>query len=420
MKFWTFVFSMIFAWELIGQSSIDFLPNDRDTNRISIFIPSVGVQSYSSSFTPDKVIFDNGNETVVDFENALLDLNDLNEHILQADIKTVELSFRASQFMVVAGHKARYVGSLQYSRELAELTTLGNAKFIGQTIDIGPKFNYTHYHEIYIGGSIELNKLQIGGKIKLLSGNEHLSTVKNQILLTTEEDRYNLSLENDIDIYSSGILQYSGINDVTTDFDPEIYNAFFDQNKGFAFDFGARWQLTDKLQITGIIQDYGSITWNKRTDHYFQKGIISYEGVDLLDYLSEDGSVSIKDSLYDLLDLERETGVAFSKNVPMTWQIGLGYKLDEKNRIDASFGRVNYDSFKISKWRLQYAHTFSKNLTLYSDLNGFGQANINIGAGIELMIGAVYFIANTSNLIGLSDLLSANYNNLNLGLGLKF
>lgn len=420
MKVCTIILCVVFCWDLGGQSSLDFMTDYKDTNTIIINLPGIGFQSYSSSFAPGQVIFDKDNETVLDFQNSISDLNNLNEFLIRADVNTLGLSFKISDFTLMAGHKASYIGSMRYTKELAELTSRGNASFIGQTIEVGPEFNYTHYHEIYLGGHFSLDKIQIGGKVKLLAGNEHASSKSSQISLTTEADVYNIILDNDIDIYSSGLLLYNGIENIELDFDPDVYNPFFGKNKGLAIDFGLSWQLNNQIRLYGMVIDLGSIKWDKRTDHYYKKGQVKYEGVDLLDFISEEGTVSIKDSLYDLLDLERESGISFSEDIPSSWQIGFVCDLHNKSQISAFFGKINYNAFKIAKWKLGYSYPFHRNLIVSADVNGFGKANLNLGAGIELSLGPVIAKARVANITGVFDILSTRYNKIELGLGMKF
>ena len=141
MKFITIILGVIFSWNLAGQSLLDFLTENKDTCSIIINLPGIVFQSYNSSFAPGQVIFDKDNETVLDFQNSLSDLNDLNEFLIRADVNTLGLSFKLSDFTLIAGHKASYIGSLRYTKELAELTSKGNASFIGEKIEVGPEFN---------------------------------------------------------------------------------------------------------------------------------------------------------------------------------------------------------------------------------------------------------------------------------------
>ena len=212
---------------------------------------------------------------------------------------------------------------------------------------------------------------------------------------------------------------YNGIENIQLDFDPDVYNPFFGKNKGLAIDFGLSWQLNNKLRLYGMLMDLGSINWDKRTDHYYKEGQVKYDGIDLLDFISEEGTVSIKDSLYNLLDLKRESGISFSEDIPSSWQIGFVCDLHNLSQISAFFGMTNYNTFNIAKWKLGYAYPLHRNLIAYADVNGFGKANINLGLGFELGLGPINAKARVANFTGVFDLLSTRYNKIELGLGVK-
>jgi hypothetical protein len=420
MKFKLILFFTGFYFFVHGQGRRDFLNLSADSTSIYIQLPSIGAQFYSSAFAPEKFIFNRDKETVIDFQNALDNLDEYNDHIAQIDINSIGVTLQFNDLLLVAGHHAKYIGSLQYPKELAELATLGNANFIGQTVEVGPSFHYIHYHEIYLGGSVRIGKIRIGGKLKILSGNEFLSTDDNHMSLSTSSDVFNLSLDNNYDIYSSSILSYNRINDLDTDFDPGVYNAFFQQNQGLAVDLGVSWEATEKLNIQAKLLDYGKIKWDRKTNHYFKEGITTYDGINLLDYLSDEGNISIKDSLYGLLDLDNESDLTFSRNTPYTWQVSGLYQLTEKGEFSALFGQTNFQTNRITYWQMRYTHQLNKVLVLHNIITGFGKSQLNFGVGIELNAGPIVINASSANIIGLANLLSTRYNNLAFGIGLKF
>ena len=156
----------------------------------------------------------------------------------------------------------------------------------------------------------------VGGRLKALAGTEYLHSRERDIALTTEADHFDLTLERNYVLESSSFLEYRGIDDVNLDWDPTVFPSFFNSNSGWAFDLMASYQAKDDWTIFASIQDIGSISWDNRTTRYSAIGETNYSGIDILDFLSEDGQISIKDSLYGLLDFAEESDVSFSSQIP--------------------------------------------------------------------------------------------------------
>jgi len=419
-KFWIYILTIIIWTEGFAQiGQIDYLVEDPDSTSLIIHLTGVNVKSYSSSFSPQDIFFKTNGSNRIDLNPVLDHLHTQNDLFLDLQLNTIGATIHFKNFQLVAGHNLRYVGAIQFSNELGNLATQGNAAFIGETVEIGPAFLYNHYHELYGGVGIDIGPFRIGGRIKLLAGNEYLRTEQNQMHLTTGAEAFELTLESDYRFFSSGILQYRGIDEVETDFDPGVYNSFFSDNQGIAFDFGLQYKIGSHLLLYSYIQDIGSINWTKRTDFYTKNERVTYQGVDLLDYLSDENGVSVQDSLYGLLDFNNEQGQAYTDNLPFRWNIGIVFQLSAMNNIEVAFGGQNYRIHNLLTWLVEYRHDFSRHLQISSRISGFGRSQTNVGLGLKWSIGPLIFTTNIANVAGIMDLISTRYNQIGFGLQVK-
>ena len=141
--------------------------------------------------------------------------------------------------------------------------------YIGETLDVGPELLLQSYHEVYIGASYQMSNITLGARIKLLSGINDISTDNASIKLTTEEEIYQLRVESDYVLNTTGIVDYNGIKDVDIDADKlldELFSNFLGDNIGLAFDFGLDWKVNDKFNISASILGLGKNILEQRSD----------------------------------------------------------------------------------------------------------------------------------------------------------
>ena len=188
-----------------------------------------------------------------------------------------------------------------------------------------------------------MSNITLGARIKLLSGINDISTDNASIKLTTEEEIYQLRVESDYVLNTTGILDYNGIKDVDIDADKlldELFSNFLGDNIGLGFDFGLDWKVNDKFNISASILDLGKISWNKEVTNYKSKGDNTFEGVDILDYIDDDQEVVLEDSLYNLLDFE-ESNEGYSTSVGARIHLSTRYQMNPKLTLGTNYYRAS-------------------------------------------------------------------------------
>ena len=277
-------------------------------------LPRLDISGYSSSFSMEDVVQSTDGVNLISLEPIVDQLDETNTALFQAQLHTISLYHHSENLSVGMGHSSRWLGGIQFSDDLASVMTYGNAALIGKPSDIGTEQDYLYFDEYYLSASIKLNRWILGARFKFLSGNEFLETPSSQIVVNTSDDGYAINLDNDYRINTYQVLKYQGLDDVNVSIDPWQPGLPFGKNQGLSFDFGIRGMLTDQLRINASVSDIGSINWDEVTT-YSSNENISYEGIDLLDYLSEDGEVDIADSLYNLLNLVEGDETDFSTSL---------------------------------------------------------------------------------------------------------
>jgi cell division septation protein DedD len=123
---------------------------------------------------------------------------------------------------------------------------------------------------------------------------------------------------------------------------------FQNKNTGFGLDFGAQYQVNDKINISASLIDLGYIDWKENTEQIgFDDVNYSFKGFELLDLIdgknsdSEDFFQDELDSLESLYTPTEAEGIAYRSSIVSKFYTGVDYQLGEKHRVGANvYGRI--------------------------------------------------------------------------------
>ncbi len=315
-----------------------------------------------------------------------------------SDIHTIDVSLKIGSTMVMAGHAFRSTANVRYPKGLINIAAQGNAAFIGQTVEIAPFIDINAYNEIYLGLQKSFGNLTIGAKGKLLYGVANVQTDKASIGFSTDDEIYQLSLQTDYELRSSGLLRYNNLDSITVDYAGFSFDNLFYNNQGFAFDIGASYTVNEKFTLSASMLDIGKINWDFFPRKYTSKGNFTFEGVDVLDFLVDSTSISIQDTLIDLLKVTEQIE-NYSTTLSGTYTLGASYLWGENWRFNGLlvYQKTNNSSRnflslsavrKISIFDLGVQYTLTKNN--YAGLGIFG----------KVKLGPISAFASTDNIIG--------------------
>jgi len=267
-----------------------------------------------------------GNERTFDLDLARDKIKDHNMQEFSSELNVLHIEYYLNKWTLKAGYNQKNLLQLAYPKELYSLMADGNAQFIGQNVELNPSAEISSAHEIYGGLSIEMSKLSIGANFKFISGIANLHTERNSISLETSEDIYQLTLDTDVELQTSGVLNYTSYDDVILEYKRANFSEMFIGNYGYGVDIGLDYKLDSKSRLFASVQNIGSIKWDLRGTSYTSTGENGYAGIDIVDYLNIDDSASFRDSLEALLKVE-ETDIDYTVNTPITMLAGIQYDL---------------------------------------------------------------------------------------------
>ena len=216
--------------------------------------------------------------------------------LLNLGIKTENM------FITVAlTEKFKYGISLPY--DLFEFTLNGNMPYMLESKPhdfSGLGVNFTHYRELAVGGSMQANdKLNVGGRVKVLFGLANVNTNFKELSLYTDPDDYSMTWTTDMKIQASlpvcfDYMEYMDdhgnldslmldVNDASLEnFEDNPTSYFMNlKNLGLGFDIGASYKFSPEIDLFASLTDFGFISWNTNPQNFVSNGQYEYRGVQL-------------------------------------------------------------------------------------------------------------------------------------------
>ncbi len=392
--------------------------SDTLAGNIEIYLPGIYLESHhSNKISLSDIISNSGDKKILSLSGLINQLEEENTFDNSLKVNTIGVGFKLNGFSVDVKHNLRLNSTINYPKELAKLIFEGNSQYIGETVSFGPAVDYYSFHEYSLGVSKSFGGLNIGARLKYLSGIGYVKTISNNASLYTDDDIYQLTFNTDYVLESSNTLDIEGVD--SFNFDTDFTKQFFSSNNGVAFDLGISYQVNEALQLSASILDLGSISWKDQSSKYTSRGNFTYDGFDLDEFLLND-SVEFEVKLDTLEEVFAFTKSAVEGETTLGTKMYLAgeYKINDKINVGALIysNDISFSEIAIGL-NVQYRLGKSSRVGLNY---GYRKGSFsNLGLQFASRLGPFVVFANTDNLI--SVFLNDNYNlNGRLGFGLSF
>ncbi|MEM1122980.1 MAG: DUF5723 family protein [Bacteroidota bacterium] len=425
------------APHLTDNSSVN--PAYLGTSQWELVVLPLTSTIYSDGPTFNDFITKKDGRNVLTYPAAELSFDQNNLFQASTTVETFRLIYNHKDWSIALHHASIAEGRMNYSGALLAVAIQGNAPFIGQNIALDTDFSALSYEEVGISGALELGKLTIGGRLKLLAGHSTAKTRKGQLSLRTDDDIYQLSLDADLAIDVAGPtngdlttfnfgpldLNFSNNSDVLIpspnflfNYNNNLFN--FGSNSGMAFDFGATWRMSDQWGLSFSALNIGRINWTDNPRNYTANEVFEFDGINLgrLTFNDDEGFVfdNISDSL-DILQFDKTTE-AFVTNLPAQFFLGLDYEPNEKWRFGATAYHRQILNNSFSALALSGNFQIIKTVNIGLAYSLMNQNYSLLGGNVALNLGPIQLYALTDNLLGLFHLAGSRTLNARVGLRL--
>lgn len=390
------------------------LPLDK---RVNISVGAIGFRGGTNGPSIGDITSKNlDGKRYIDLDKFSGSLNPNQDIFGQSEIRTLDLAIKLGSFALMAGHGMKAFGNLTYTSDLIHLAAYGNGNYIGKTLDLGPVLDVSAYNELYIGVQKTSGRFTLGLKAKLLYGISNIYTESSDIKLTTLEEYYQLQFKNDYIVRSSGLLRYHSLDSITIDNSLWSFDNLFYNNRGFAIDLGASFKVNENLTISASALDLGSISWDFFPRRYSSQGTFTFEGVDVVDYIT-DSTLSISDTLLNIIDVRSDIE-EYSTTLNYTFTIGGHYQSGpwSFNALYMLHNKFGYRDHAMSLSAIRKIAFFDLGLQYRISKNDYS----GLGLYSRLNLGPVALYLASDNLLGLFNIDNAKSASIRFGTTLQF
>ncbi|PHI20451.1 hypothetical protein CEQ90_08295 [Lewinellaceae bacterium SD302] len=391
--------------------------------KLTIGLPGLHSEFTTSDFSYNDLISEDESGEFFDANRAISNLDVRNELRNEFSFETVGFAWRGDKLALGFSHRNRFTGLVDLPKTLIQTVYQGNAQFIGETIDIAPYFQLTSINEFNFSAALQISDvLSVGGTLKYLSGAADARAEGGEILLTTSDDVYQLTLQPDYVINSSNTLDYNGVDDLSVDIDPARFNLDnLGRNSGIGFDVGVALDF-DNFRLQASALDLGgSIDWTEDVTILRLTGDNDFEGLDIIrelldDSTSFDGILDTLEGIFDPLEVKED----YSTSTGSTYLLGGEFDLTDQLMLGALLRYQDYGLNNEVTAALSARYLFADFLSVGGIYSYRPNSPANIGVNAVLALGPVNLLLATDNVITIFNPKDAKQASARLGLSLSF
>ncbi len=341
------------------------------------------------------------------------------------NLHTMHSVIGKKNWRIIVSNSIKFDTYVNIPRDLASLAIEGNAAAVGQTFNIGPDLNINAYSETGFGFMWKFGEVNVGGKIKLLSGLANVSTDKTAASVTTDEEYYQLEAMTDYRINAAGLVDIKNPTDLSTfemdwKLDEITFSDMFD-NLSVGLDLGASAKFIDKkLTVSASILDIGKIKWKNNPYNFYSQGAYRFEGIDARDLVEEDelsfeGTLDTLDGIFNFA----ETNSTYKTSLPTKAYFSTNYKI---HKFFSAGGMLYYEKYRgqnFGGYALNASAHFSQVLNVGLTWSSVYKTS-SLGAHFALKVGPVQLVALTDNIMAAMKPYDNQNFNAQFGLNLAF
>jgi hypothetical protein len=431
----TFIFfgaQTLNAQRNFGFYNLQFLPQAhylnptfKSNNKVSLSIGtgtnSIGISH--SGFTLNDILSPRSSDDslVVNPGNAIKKMGTLNflELNMHNELFGLGLQFKKRYFSLSVIN--RFNAQLAYPKDLFKLLFEGNGgDLLGKRANMdGLGLNLNSYIEYGFGYSQTVGKrLSFGSRVKVLSGIANVHTKKSVLGLTTDEDTYELILDGELDMRTSGFF---GPNGLIENAGAVAVNGFSFDNVGVSTDIGTNFKLNDTWSFSSSVLDVGYIKWNKAVQNYTQDKIdYRFDGLDLQRMFNDSTYLeSLQDSITNLFSVQENTE-SYTMALPTRVIMGANFQANKTFGLGVTY----YSDWSVRTYRPTFMLTGSMKLRNWFFLNAHYMATnrsyANFGMAMCIKALGVQFYVASDNITSVLNPTNAKNVHLSFGLGFQF
>lgn len=357
-------------------------------------------------------------------QNGFIDALSSNRNLmfLENRMDIINFGFRIKKNFFTLSNSIRSAVYFSYPKDMMKFLVQGNASFVDadETLNLEQlRINSTIWSEVALGYQRHItNRINVGGRLKLLHGFANINTVKSDISMYTDPNSYAWTIISNADVNMASVVGADG----------KVNTSDFTKNMGFSMDIGGTYRFSDELAAGIGVLDFGKIFWKTNTQQYstsMKEDNWTFKGLQL-QRLFIDGKIntSIMQEVGDTIKEQFQFSDSLTENYS-TWMypklIGhVYYKLGSNNKFgfytrnDIANGTI-FPSFNLS-----YNRKLGRVLELGVSYGMIHKNWLNLGAGLALKLGGFQFYCTSENILSYFNAATAKNAYFHFGFNFAF
>lgn len=398
-------------------------PAFRPQARLNIGIPGVSsiyFNHINTVFTPKDLFEVNGGTTTLRVEHLKEMWKARNYYGISLKEDLIHFGFAYKKDNYISFNiTENFYSRLTLPGDLLRFPFTGNASssLDNGTLDFsGLGIELNHYREYALGFQRKWNeKLNVGVKLKYIYGMENIHTKKSDFKWTTDPNTFDWEISGQMNINTSGI--YGEVDSLSnnTDLENKKYADYVlkRKNRGLGLDFGATYDLTEKITVAGSVVDFGFIRWkNNNLNLESNDGTFVYNGIDFSNAAMAPDSVRQDSVEAAISQVETDAQNAFnadtnsnkySTSLMTRFYLSGSYKVYEAKKHSGKASAMLHGELFRGRVRpsltLAYTQSLGRVLQLSASYSMVNRDYKNIGIGASLNLGSFQFYFITDNVL---------------------
>ena len=345
-------------------------------------------------------------------------LNEYNRLEVNGNTQLLYLGLKVKKNYLSLALAERVDAGFIFPRTLVSLVGNGNGDYLGETVALDRlNLRAQAFHELSVGYSRQLtDKLDVGIKVKFLSGVLNVEAKNVNLALTTTTDSITLT--------SQPFTLSSANLDLITEGGDIFKEATAFQNRGLAFDIGALYRFSPQLELSAAVLDLGAINWYHNTRQlFFPEVNYTYKGLDLLTLIEGQQGNDLNnelDSLLNAFDPDTVDNQRYRTTLLPKFYVSGTYRLGQMHTFGAIFYGDVFEGVFNPAFGISYTLHLGKIWSVGANWSYRNRSFANFGVGTTLNLGPVQLYLLSENITSFITPDNARLLDVRIGLNLVF
>jgi hypothetical protein len=310
-----------------------------------------------------------------------------------------------------------------YPKDLFRFAWYGNGAYIGETLDIGNfGLKASWYREYALHGTKTFDRWTFGASPKLLFGKTNINIKESSLKIYTAPDYYAITADAQMNVQTSGFADSADRAQGNMGFPGYAFNS---KNVGLGIDLGAKYELSDQVDLAAGINNLGYINWKSNVHNYTSgPSSFTFDGFDLAAMFQQGDSNFIStdqylDSVKELVAFEKNSN-AYRTSLPVEFYAMGNYHLNDMHTVGAQLSMQRFAKKMVFAGTLCYQITLSKHFNAALSYTMKSGSAFNLGGAIVARFAGMQWYFATDNWWASLRPLDSKNMNLHMGMNLAF